>query len=88
MTKYKGKLTHHDIATRHKSTHEFHGQVVELEPERDHGFLMTKEGGMLYFHHNSLLSGDFDRLKRGDAVAYVEDVGDTGPIATKVRVVQ
>ena len=33
-----------------------------------------------------MLSGDFDDLKRGDEVYYVEDVGDTGPIATKVRV--
>ena len=29
--------------------------------------------------------GDFDTLQRGDPVFYVEDVGDTGPIATKVR---
>jgi cold shock CspA family protein len=47
---------------------------------------MTKEGGLLYFHRNSLLNGDFDRLERGDEVHYNEDMGDTGPIATKVRV--
>jgi hypothetical protein len=40
----------------------------------------------LYFHRNSLLSGHFDSLTRGDELYYVEDVGDTGPIATKVRV--
>ena len=50
------------------------------------GFLLTKEGGLLYFHRNSMLSGDFDELERGDEVYYVEDIGDTGPIATKVRV--
>jgi hypothetical protein len=32
------------------------------------------------------LAGDFDKLRRGDEVYYIEDVGDTGPIATKVRV--
>jgi folate-dependent phosphoribosylglycinamide formyltransferase PurN len=32
-----------------------------------------------------MLSGDFDSLRRGSAVHYVEEVGDTGPIATKVR---
>jgi hypothetical protein len=32
------------------------------------------------------LSGEFDRLERGDDVYYNEDLGDTGPIATKVRV--
>jgi cold shock CspA family protein len=33
-----------------------------------------------------MLSGDFDTLERGQEVHYVEDIGDTGPIATKVRV--
>jgi cold shock CspA family protein len=62
------------------------GQVTELVPDADHGFLLTKEGGSLYFHRNALLSGNFDKLKRGDEVYYIEDVGDTGPIAIKVRV--
>jgi hypothetical protein len=34
-----------------------------------------------------VLSGDFDALSRGDQLYYVEGVGDTGPIATKVRVI-
>src|SRR5262249_41117176 len=45
---------------------------------------MTKEGGLLYFHRNVILTGDFDKLRRGDEVYYVEDVGDTGPMAAKV----
>jgi cold shock CspA family protein len=60
--------------------------VAELAPERNQGFLMTKEGGLLYFHRNAILTGDFDKLRRGDEVYYVEDVGDTGPMATKVWV--
>jgi len=47
---------------------------------------VTSEGKLLYFHRNSVLAGDFDSLSRGDDVYYVEGVGDTGPIATKVRV--
>ena len=43
------------------------GQVAEITPEQDFGFLMTKEGGLLYFHRNAVLSGDFDDLERGDA---------------------
>jgi ribosome-associated translation inhibitor RaiA/cold shock CspA family protein len=62
------------------------GQIAEITPEEDFGYLMTKEGGLLYFHRNSLLTGAFDDLERGDDVYYNEDVGDTGPIATKVRV--
>ena len=64
------------------------GEVVEVAPEQDFGFLTTKEGGLLYFHRNSMLSGDFDHLARGDEVHYNEDIGDTGPIATKVRLKQ
>ena len=71
---------------RHDVEKQFLGRVAELNPEQDFGFLLTKEGGLLYFHRNSLLSGDFEKLRQGDEVHYVEDVGDTGPIATKVRV--
>jgi cold shock CspA family protein/ribosome-associated translation inhibitor RaiA len=76
----RGKNGHHD------AENQFLGQVAELTPEEDFGFLMTKEGGLLYFHRNSMLSGDFDSLQRGDEVYYVEDMGDTGPTASKVRV--
>jgi ribosome-associated translation inhibitor RaiA/cold shock CspA family protein len=71
---------------RHDSENQSLGHVVELTPDADHGFLLTKEGGLLYFHRNAVLIGDFDRLDRGDEVYYVEDLGDTGPIAAKVRV--
>ncbi len=87
LAKYKDKLTDHGIAeATHEAANEFRGQVAELTPEKDSGFLMTKEGGLLYFHRNSLLTGNFDALRRGEEVSYVEEVGDTGPIATKVRV--
>jgi len=59
------------------------GQVSQLYPEEDHGFVLTP-GGQLYFHRNSLVNRDFDRLQVGDKVHYIETVGDTGPIASKV----
>ena len=71
---------------RHDSENQALGQVAEMAAERNQGFLMTKEGGLLYFHRNAILTGDFDKLRRGDEVYYIEDVGDTGPIATKVWV--
>lgn len=83
---YKDKLKDHSKEARHEADHQNLGQVTELNPERDFGFLLTKEGGQLYFHRNSILVGDFDALKPADEVYYIEDVGDTGPIATKVRV--
>ena len=87
LGKYKDKLTDHGVAERgHEASHEFRGQVAELTPAKDFGYILTKEGGLLYFHRNSLLSGEFDGLLRGDEVSYVEQAGDTGPIASKVRV--
>lgn len=89
LSKYKDKLTDHGTADmRHEAAQEYRGQVAELTPGEDFGFLMTKEGALLYFHRNSMLSGDFDRLHRGDEVSYVEAMGDNGPTASKVRVVQ
>ncbi len=70
----------------HDAENQFLGQVAELHPEKEFGFLMTKEGALLYFHRNSVLAGDFNALSVGDEVSYVEDVGDTGPTAVKVRV--
>ena len=73
-------------ASDHDAENQSLGQIAEITPEQDFGFLLTKEGGLLYFHRNALLSGDFDQLERGQDVSYNEDMGDTGPIATKVRV--
>ena len=73
---------------RHDSENQSLGQVVELTPDADHGFLLTKEGGLLYFHRNAVLIGDFDRLDRGDEVYYVEDLGDTGVVLAFYRAPQ
>jgi cold shock CspA family protein len=62
----------------------FGGQVSQLHPEEDYGFILTHEGTQLYFHRNSLVQRDFDELKVGDRVHFVETSGDTGPIASKV----
>ena len=62
----------------------FAGSIAELNPSEDHGFIQTHEGSRLYFHRNSMVQRDFDQLREGDRVHFVEIVGDTGPIASKV----
>lgn len=64
----------------------FQGQISQLYPKEEHGFILTNEGSQLYFHRNSVLDADFAKLKRGDVVHYVAADGDTGPIARKVWV--
>ncbi|MEJ0074205.1 MAG: HPF/RaiA family ribosome-associated protein [Alphaproteobacteria bacterium] len=88
LARYKDQLTDHTAPAVHEAANELLGQVVEVTPAEDFGFLLTASGSLLYFHRNSVLTGDFDRLAAGDEIHYVEDVGDTGPIATKVRVKQ
>jgi ribosome-associated translation inhibitor RaiA/cold shock CspA family protein len=74
------KEAHHDAPNQAL------GQIAETDPGGEFGFLLTKEGGLLYFHRNAMLSGSFDDLRRGHEVYYVENMGDTGPVASKVRV--
>jgi ribosome-associated translation inhibitor RaiA/cold shock CspA family protein len=86
LTKIKERRQRRTKEAYHDIENQYLGQVAEIDPDKDFGFLVTKEGGLLYFHRNSVLSGNFDSLKPGDELFYVEDVGDTGPLATKVRI--
>jgi cold shock CspA family protein/ribosome-associated translation inhibitor RaiA len=63
-----------------------HGIVRRIDRRNGRGFLTTNDGKEMYFHRNSLLGGDFEKLKRGDTVQYTEALGDTGPTANKVWV--
>lgn len=62
------------------------GIVRRIDQRNGRGFLTTNDGKEMYFHRNSLLGGDFEKLKRGDLVQYTEALGDTGPTANKVWV--
>lgn len=88
LAQAKDILTDHKQARAHEAAHELRGQIAEMHPGEDYGFVMTAEGGLLYFHRNSLLTGEFDTLRRGDGVSYVAGEGDTGPTASKVRVLE
>jgi cold shock CspA family protein/ribosome-associated translation inhibitor RaiA len=60
------------------------GQVARITPGDDHAFILNNLGTQLYFHRDSLTRGEFEALKVGDPVHYVEEAGDAGPVATKV----
>jgi len=64
----------------------FQGQVSQIDPAGEHGFILTNTGAQLYFHRNSVMNQKFEELRRGDAVHYVEAAGDTGPTAKKIWV--
>ena len=62
------------------------GQVTLIQPGDDHGFILTNTGTQLYFHRDSVTNTRFEDLREGDRVHYVEEEGDAGPVATKVRI--
>jgi cold shock CspA family protein/ribosome-associated translation inhibitor RaiA len=61
--------------------------VTKLFPEGGYGFFKTLDGTEIYFHRNSVLHGDFDRLTIGTGVDFSAEEGNDGLQATSVRIV-
>jgi cold shock CspA family protein/ribosome-associated translation inhibitor RaiA len=62
--------------------------VHKLFPQEGYGFLRTVDTqDEIYFHRNSVLHDDFDRLTIGRGVRYLAEVGDKGLQATSVQIV-
>lgn len=63
------------------------GIVVKLFPLDDSGFIRTLDGREIYFHRNSVLHSDYGNLKIGTGVRFSEEMGELGPQASSVQVV-
>jgi ribosomal subunit interface protein len=63
------------------------GHVVRLFAEEGYGFIRTPEGREIYFHRNSVLHDDFERLEIGTGVRYFPRMGEEGPQASTVQIV-
>ena len=72
-------------------THEVppHGRIARLFPYEGYGFIQTLDGREIYFHQNSLVDADFDKLEEGQEVRYVaaEKESDKGPQASTVKLI-
>lgn len=64
------------------------GKVVRLFPEEDYGFIDAADGREVYFHRNSVVNADFDKLDIGTEVTFVDELGGEGPQATTVKIVE
>ncbi len=64
------------------------GHVSEIYPPEDYGMITTPDGREIYFHRNSVVDGDFDKLEIGDEVRFTEEQGAKGPQASTVHVVR
>ncbi|HUQ73929.1 MAG TPA: HPF/RaiA family ribosome-associated protein [Burkholderiales bacterium] len=65
-----------------------HGMVEKLFDDDGYGFIRTVEDDrQFYFHRNSVLHDDFERLSIGTEVRFTPELGEKGPQATSVQVV-
>ncbi len=53
-----------------------------------YGFLRTINGREIYFHKNSVVNKDFEKMQTGMGVNYFEELGEEGPQASTVHVIQ
>ncbi|WJW76419.1 HPF/RaiA family ribosome-associated protein [Thiohalobacter sp. IOR34] len=74
----KGKVKHHEPPPE--------GRISQLHPEQDYGMIETPDGREIYFHRNSVIDADFDRLEIGMRVIFCEEAGEQGPQASTVHV--
>ena len=62
-------------------------RVTKLIPVKKCGYIETPDGREIYFHENSVLKGQFQKLKLGSEVSFVEERGEKGPQASTVRLI-
>jgi len=69
-------------------THESlpHGKVVQLFPDENYGIIASSDKREIYFHRNSVLGADFEKLEVGTSVHFIEEIGEKGPQASTVHV--
>jgi ribosomal subunit interface protein len=75
----RGKVKSHEVP--------LHGNVSEIDLERNFGRISTPDGRQIYFHRNSVLDAKLEELTPGMEVRFDEEPGDKGPQATSVRVI-
>jgi cold shock CspA family protein/ribosome-associated translation inhibitor RaiA len=66
---------------------EARGLVVRLFEDEGYGFLRTPDGREVYFHAHAVLHGDFPRLAVGTEVRFEAELGEAGPQASTVQIV-
>lgn len=63
-----------------------HGTIRELDQASGFGRLETADGRLVYFHRNSVVGTDFEKLAIGMEVRFTEEAGEKGPQASSLHV--
>ena len=61
--------------------------VEKLFKKEGYGFIRTKDGREMYFHRNSVLNNEFQRLEIGTGVRFEEASGVKGPQTSTLQIV-
>lgn len=61
-----------------------HGHITEISPDKTFGKIESADGRWLYFHRNSLIGAELDKLDVGTPVYYIEETGEQGLQASSV----
>lgn len=64
-----------------------HGRISQIFPMEDYGVIQSSDGRDIYFHRNSVLDLEFDKLEIGYEVRFHEESGEQGPQASSVNVI-
>ncbi len=62
--------------------------VDRINYTEGYGFLRTINGREIYFHKNSVVNKEFEKLSRGTGVSFSEEQGENGPQASTVHIIQ
>ena len=81
------------ITTEQKGERKIHPEqqvgavITKLFKEQDYGFIKAVDTGKeIYFHRNSIANREFDQLTVGNGVRYTETMGEMGPQASTVHI--
>ncbi len=55
--------------------------------DKGYGFIRSIDGTERYFHQNSVLNNDFERLEPGTGVTFVPEEGEKGPQVSSMKIV-
>lgn len=61
--------------------------VDRIFRDEGYGFLRSLDGQQIYFHKNSCLHGEWERLTPGTGVRYAEEPGEKGLQASSIEIV-
>jgi len=80
MEKQRGDIKYHEYQN-------VQGVIEHIMTGDGIGFIRTNDGREIFFHRNSVLHTPFENLRIGMGVRFTEEMGEKGPQATSVQVV-